>query len=44
MTENKSIYTPTKWSCKKDEQVIDGEGKEYALWCRIRIGIMGSNC
>ena len=42
--ENNSIYTPTKWSCRKDEQVADGEGEEYDQWCRIRTGILGSSC
>ena len=44
MTENNSIYTPTKWSCRKNEQVGDGEGEEYAQWCRTWTGIMGSSC
>ena len=28
--EKNSIYTPTKRGCRKDGQVVDGEGKEYA--------------
>ena len=39
--EYNSIYTPIKWGSKKDEQVIDGEGKEYAQWCRTSIGALG---
>lgn len=44
MIENNSIYTPIEWSCKKDEQVANREGEEYAQWCGIRMGIMGSSC
>ena len=44
MIENNSIYTPTEWSCRKDKHVVDGEGEEYAQWCRIRIRCLGSSC
>ena len=36
MVENNSIYTPTEWNCRKDEQVADGEDGDYAQWCRFR--------
>jgi len=40
-TEDYSIYTLGKWSCRKNEQDIDGKGKKHAEWCRVRIGILG---
>ena len=41
MIEDYSIYTSAKWSCRKNEQDIDGKGKKHAQWCRVRIGILG---
>jgi len=41
MTEDYSIYTSTKWSCRKNEQDADGNGKKHAQWCQVRIGILG---
>ena len=31
----------TKWSCRKNEQDIDGKGKKHAQWYQIKIGILG---
>jgi hypothetical protein len=36
-----SIYTSTKWSCKKNEHNVDGKIKVHAQWCRVRTRIMG---
>lgn len=33
--EYNSIQTSAKWSCKKDEQDVDGETKDHAKWCRL---------
>jgi len=41
MVEDYSIYTSIKWSCRKNEQVVDGKGKKHAQWCQVRIGILG---
>jgi len=41
MIEYYSIYTSTKWSCRKNEQDIDGKGKKHAQWCQVRTGILG---
>jgi len=41
MVEDYSIYTSAKWSCRKNEQDIDGKGKKHAQWYRVRIGILG---
>ena len=30
MVEDYSIYTSAKWSCRKNEQDIDGKGKKHA--------------
>jgi len=35
------IHTSIEWSCKKNEQDIDGKGEEYAQWCRLSIIILG---
>jgi hypothetical protein len=36
-----SIYTSTKWSCRKDEQDADGKSKVHAQWCQVREIILG---
>jgi hypothetical protein len=38
--EDYCIYTSAKWSCKKDEQDIDGKSKVHAQWCRVRARIL----
>jgi hypothetical protein len=37
-----SPYTPQhKWSCRKDEQEIDGKIKVQTQWCRVRTRFLG---
>eukprot|EP00253_Pinus_taeda_P013543 PITA_13543 len=34
MTEDYSMHTSSKWSCRKNEQDVDGKGKKHAQWCQ----------
>jgi hypothetical protein len=31
-----SIYTSIEWSCRKDEQYVDGKNKVHSQWCWVR--------
>jgi len=41
MTEYYSIHISTNWSCRKNEQDIDGKEKKHAQWCQVRTRILG---
>jgi hypothetical protein len=46
--EDYSIYTSTKWSCRKDEHDVDGKSKVHAQWCHLgqefKTEAMGTAC
>eukprot|EP00253_Pinus_taeda_P020988 PITA_20988 len=35
------VSSLAKWSCRKNEQDVDENGKKHAQWCRVRTGILG---
>jgi len=41
MVEDYTTYTSAKWSCRKNEQDVDGNGEKHAQCCRVRIRILG---